>query len=207
MKQLWNVSTAAVLLLLLSSCGFNLGINSERIDFGISPVPLGFSASIYESNPDGTVALSIPSHTLSFSSWSGALGATVEGYTIEFYDASGNPLFSGDNVVNSQGALNVYVPPGLACNEPVPPSGTERVGNFWCRFDSDGVRYTKGPEVTSPGGKFLPITIAAEDYYLLFRGGAVGAYADFYIYGTNDIGRAFRSGPKRVSIQVPQGQE
>ena len=201
MRQLWNVLTAAALLLLLSSCGFNLGLNRPQIDLGIDPVPLGFD---YDLDRDtGDVELVIPSHTLTFASRAGAIGATVEGYTIEFYDSSGNPLFPGDSVVNSQGALNVYVPGGIMCVEPLPVVGDEEV--VGCRFDSEGARFARGPLVTSPSGSFLPITIAAEDYQLLFSGGAVGAYADFYLYGTDDLNTTFRSGPYRMSIQVPVG--
>lgn len=199
MKQLWNVMTAAALLLLLSSCGINLGYNKPQIDLGIDPTPLGFD---YDIDPEQGVTFTIPSHTLLFSSRAGAIGATVEGYTIEFYDSSGNPLFPGDSVVNSQGALNVYVPAGLTCTQPLPVVSDEILG---CRFDSEGVRFARGPRVTSPSGFFTPITMAAEDFKILFSGGAVGAYADFYLYGTDDLNSAFRSGPYRVAIQVPVG--
>ena len=203
MKQLWNVLTAAVLLLLLSSCGINLGYNKPQIDLGISPLPLGFSVSPYTPAPGETVTFTIPSHVLSFASRAGAIGATVEGYTIEFYDSSGNPLFPGDSVVNSQGALNVYVPAGITCTQPLPVVGGENLG---CRFDSEGARYARGPLVTSPNGFFTPITIAYEVYKILFSGGAVGAYGDFYLYGTDDLNSAFRSGPYRMAIQVPVEQ-
>ncbi len=201
MKQLWNVSKAAVLLLLLSSCGFNLGVNKPQIDLRVTPNPIGFDYDIDQET--GIVTFTIPSHTLTFTSRAGAIGATVEGYAIEFYDSSGNPLFPGDSVVNSQGSLNVYVPAGMTCTEPLPVVGSELLG---CRFDSEGVRYARGPEVTSSSGFFLPISIAAETYRILFSGGAVGAKADIYLYGTDDLNSAFRSGPYRVAIQVPVGQ-
>ncbi|CAN5751887.1 hypothetical protein BH24DEI2_BH24DEI2_01060 [soil metagenome] len=202
MKQLWNVTTAAVLLLLLSSCGFNLGYNKPNIDLGIDPLPLGFIVDPYIPEPGERITITIPSHTLTFASRAGSIGATVEGYTIEYYDSSGNPLFPGDSVVNSQGALNVYVPAGMTCADPLPVVGNEILG---CRFDSEGVRYVRGPLVTSPNGSFMPITIAYEDYKILFSGGAVGAYADFYLYGTDDLNSPFRLGPYRMSIQVPVG--
>ena len=201
MKQLWNALTAAALLLLLSSCGINLGYNKPQIDLGISPLPLGFD---YDLDDEGKVTLTIPSHILNFASRAGAIGATVEGYTIEFYDSSGNPLFPGDSVVNSQGALNIYVPAGITCTQPLPVVGGENLG---CRFDSEGARYARGPLVTSPNGYFMPITIAYEDYKILFSGGAVGAYGDFYLYGTDDLNSVFRSGPYRMAIQVPVGGE
>ena len=62
MKQLWNVTTAAVLLLLLSSCGFNLGLNKPQIDLGIDPLPLGFNYTIDQQT--GIVDIRISSHTL-----------------------------------------------------------------------------------------------------------------------------------------------
>ncbi len=201
MKQLWNVFTAAALLLLLSSCGINLGYNKPQIDLGISPLPLGFQYTL--NRETGVVTFTIPSHTLNFASRAGAIGATVEGYTIEFYDSSGNPLFPGDSVVNSQGALNIYVPAGITCTQPLPVVGGENLG---CRFDSEGARFARGPLVTSPNGFFTPITIAYEDYKILFSGGAVGAYGDFYLYGTDDLNSAFRSGPYRMAIQVPVEQ-
>ena len=154
--------------------------------------------------PGETVTFTIPSHVLNFASRAGAIGATVEGYTIEFYDSSGNPLFPGDSVVNSQGALNIYVPAGITCTQPLPVVGGENLG---CRFDSEGARYARGPLVTSPNGYFMPITIAYEDYKILFSGGAVGAYGDFYLYGTDDLNSVFRSGPYRMAIQVPVGGE
>lgn len=199
MKQLWNVTTAAVLLLLLSSCGFNLGLNKPNIDLRVSPDPLGFN---YDVDSEGIVTFTIPSHTLTFTSRAGAIGATVEGYSIEFYDSSGNPLFPGDSVVNSQGSLNVYVPAGMTCADPLPVIGNEILG---CRFDSEGVRFARGPSVESASGTFLPVPIASEVYKILFSGGAVGAKADIYIYGTDDLNSAFRSGPYRVAIQVPLG--
>ena len=197
MNRLTYLLLTGALLLLLSSC--TDALNSEKIDLGIDPNPLGFN---YDIDDDGVVTFTIPGHTLSLTSKAGAIGATVEGYSIEFYDSSGNPLFIGDHVVNSQGSLNVYVPPGLTCTDPLPVVGSEVLG---CRFDSEGVRYARGPNVTTPGSSFLPITIALEDYRNLFTGGAVGAYADFFLYGTNDLGNTFRSGPYRVNIITPIG--
>ena len=197
MKRLTYLLLTGALLLLLSSC--TDALNSENIDLGIDPNPLGFDSEV---DDEGAVEITIPGHTLSFTSKAGAIGATVEGYSIEFYDSSGNPLFIGDHVVNSQGSLNVYVPPGLTCTDPLPVVGSEVLG---CRFDSEGVRYARGPNVTTPGSFFLPITIAFEDYQNLFNGGAVGAYADFFLYGTNDLGSTFRTGPYRIAIQVPLG--
>lgn len=179
-------------LLLLSSC--TDALNSENIVMGIDPNPLGFNAT---EDDEGVVTITIPGHTLNFNSRAGAIGATIEGYSIEFYDSSGNPLFIGDHVVNSQGSLNVYVPPGLTCADPNVELG--------CRFDSEGVRYARGPSVTTPGSTFLPFPIALADYRKLFSGGAVGAYADFYFYGTNDLNITFRSGPHPVAIQTPLG--
>ncbi len=194
MKRLSLMTTLVTLLVLLSSC--SLGLNRENIDFGIDPNPLGFN---YTINPTtGVVTFIIPSHTLRLSNKAGAIGATVQGYSLEFYDSSGNPLFPGDHVVNSQGSLNVYVPAGLICDEPDPERG--------CHFISPGARYARSPVAVSQTGYFMPITIAFADYQLLFSGGAVGAYADAYLYGVNDNLSAFRSGPYQVAIQVPVGE-
>jgi len=215
MKRLSFLLIAAFLLL-LSGCGgyigsINTGLNRESVDLGISPAPLGFS---YDINQDtGAVTFTVPSHILYFTSRAGAIGATVEGYTIEFYDSSGNPLFPGDHVVNSTGALNVYVPAGLTCTNPLPVNSPDPRNpgvpgeTLGCRFDSEGVRYARGPAVNTPNMSLTPITIASADFDLLFRGGAVGAYADFYIYGTNDLGNDFRAGPYSVAIQVPLGDD
>lgn len=212
MKRLSFLLIAAILLL-LSGCGgyigsFNTGLNRENIDLGINPVPLGFS---YDIDPERGVVFTIPAHTLYFTSRAGAIGATVEGYTIEFYDSSGNPLFPGDHVVNSTGALNVYVPAGLTCTNPLPivnpnPNGSDEI--LGCRFDSENIRYARGPRVNASSGFFFPITLASEVFDRLFRsGGIVGAYGDVYIYGTNDLGNDFRAGPYTVAVQVPVGGE
>ena len=197
MKRLTYLLLTGALLLLLSSC--TDALNSENLVMGINPNPIGFE---YDIDDDGAITFTIPSHTLTLHSRSGAIGATVEGYSIEYYDSSGNPLFIGDHVVNSQGSLNIYVPPGLTCTEPLPTVGERVLG---CRFDSPGVRYAPGPEVSAVDNSFLPITIASEDFDLLFSGGAVGAYADLFLYGTNDLGNTFRTDFYRINIITPLG--
>ena len=184
-------------LLALTACSQNLGlaVNQHNIDFGIDPVPLGFTFDIDQET--GVVTFEIPQHELIFSSKRGALGATVEGYRIVFKDASGADLFSGDSEVNSLGALNVYVPPGSICDEPDPVRG--------CTFDDAGHRFAPGPQVRSPSGAFLPLDIASSDFELIGKGGAVGAYGDVFLLGTNDAGVTFSAGPYRVAIQVPLG--
>ena len=180
--------------LILSGC--SVGLNRENIDLGIDPDPLGFNYDINEET--GAVTFTIPSHTLVFSNKAGAVGATVQGYSIEYYDSSGNPLFPGDHVVNSQGSLNVYVPPGVSCDEPDPERG--------CRFYDEGARFARSPVVTSPSSFLMPISIAAADFDLLFSGGANGAYGDVYLYGVNDNLVKFRSGPYQIAVQVPVGE-
>lgn len=174
--------------LLLSGCTSVL--NSENIDLAVTPDLLVFTVS----GGSDSAAVSIPAHTLTFTSKEGAIGATVEGYSIEFYDASGQPLFAGDHVVNSRGSLNVYVPPGLACDKP------SAAGH--CNFNSPGVRYERGTPVTTTNSAFLPFPIASADYKRLSSGGALGARANFYLYGTNDLGNNFRAGPYQVAIQI-----
>lgn len=195
MKRLIYLILTGALLLLLSSC--TDALNGESIVFGINPNPIGFE---FDIDDNGVITFTIPSHTVFLHSRSGAIGATVEGYSVEYYDSGGQPLFIGDHVVNSQGSLSIYVPPGLTCTEPLPTIDGRTLG---CRFDSPGVRYAPGPEVSASNNSLLPLTIASADLDNLNTGGAVGAYADLYLYGTNDLGNTFRTGPYRINIITP----
>jgi hypothetical protein len=196
--------SALTLLTLLSSCSRGFSAAPYDFDVGVTPNPLGFDVDI---NPDtGVIEYIIPAHTLTFASSAGAVGATIEGYDIEYYEASNNPAFTGDFVQRSSGSLNVYVPPGIVCDELREPDA-EPAFDF-CTVNSDGAVFARGPERTSPPSYVIPLDIAIQLYDLVGIGGAVGAYAHIYFYGTDDLQRPFRSQePYQMAIQIPVGDE
>ena len=70
-----------------------------------------------------------------------------------------------------------------------------------------GARFARGPERTSPGIYLVPPDIAREIYRLVGIGGAVGAYADIYFYGSDDLQRPFRTEePYKMAISITGGQ-
>lgn len=196
--------SAVTLLLLLGGCSGGFSAAPYAFDVGVNPNPLGFSAA---PNLDtGVVTFGIPAHTFVFASNAGAVGATIEGYDIEYYEASNNPAFPGDFVQRSSGSLNVYVPPGIVCDELREPDA-EPAFDF-CTVNSDGAVFARGPERTSPPSYVIPLDIASQLYDLVGIGGAVGAYAHIYFYGTDDLQRSFRTQePYQMAIQIPVGDE
>jgi hypothetical protein len=196
--------SALTLLTLLSSCSRGFSAAPYAFDVGVNPNPLGFSAS--PNFDTGVVTFGIPAHTFIFASKAGAVGATIEGYDIEYYEASNNPAFPGDFVQRSSGSLNVYVPPGIVCDELREPDA-EPAFDF-CTVNSEGAVFARGPERTSPPSYVIPLDIASQLYDLVGIGGAVGAYAHIYFYGTDDLQRPFRSQePYQMAIQIPVGDE
>lgn len=204
MKNVQGVlfSAALTLLLLLSACGGGFSAAPYSFDVGVDPNPLGFEADTEPAT--GIITYTIPSHTMTFASKAGAVGATIEGYDIEYYEASNNPAFPGDYIQRSSGSLNVYVPPGIVCDELREPD-PEPVFDY-CTINSEGATFARGPVRTSPPSYMIPLDIAIQLYDLVGIGGAVGAYANIYFYGTDDLQRPFRTEePYQMAIAIPVG--
>jgi hypothetical protein len=179
---------------LLTACGD--GFSFTGPDFTVqtepNPLTLGFQ---YDSETN-ILTIRHYSHTFSFQSRSGAMGATVEGYDIEFYDSSGNPIFFGDSVARSSGSMNVYVPGGLTCDE------LKALPTFDnCTVNSAGATFATGPKRAGPAeSQLVADDIIVSLYRVTGDGGAVGANALMYFYGTDDIGRPFRVGPYQFGL-------
>ena len=213
-------------LLLLSGCGINV-LNSHGVMFGVDPAPLG-----YEVSDDG---IEIPSHLIKMHSRRGAMGATVRGYNVYYFNQAGEPIYLDDHVVYSKDSLNVYVPPGIRCDDP-----DEDVG---CTIHSSGAHYTEGYQVVSQPTLLLAGSIALEmervaredghynyecdpdhedynpeepdacnprdDDAVLFSEFVpkypVGWYAEIELFGIDDAGREFVTQRLTVDINVPLG--
>lgn len=190
-------------LSLLTACSGGISAAPYAFDVGVDPNPLGFDVDLLDAET-GAVEFVIPSHTMIFASKAGAVGATIEGYDIEYYEASDNPAFPGDYIQRSSGSLNVYVPPGIVCDELRSPDPEPAFD--YCTVNSEGAAFARGPARNSPPSFMIPVDIARELYRLVGIGGAVGAYAHIYFYGTDDLQRSFRTEvPYRMAIQIPVG--
>lgn len=199
--MLLSVSLA---LSLLTACSGGFSAAPYGFDVGVNPNPLGFSAD--PNLETGVITYTIPAHTFSFASKAGAVGVTIEGYDVEYYEASNNPAFPGDFVQRSSGSLSVYVPPGIVCDE-LRETDPEPAFEY-CTANSDGAAFARGPERTSPPSYVIPLDIASQLYDLVGIGGAVGAYAHIYFYGTDDLQRSFRTEePYQMAIQIPVGDQ
>jgi hypothetical protein len=178
--------------MLLTACGDGLSFTGPNFTVQTNPSPMVVDIN---TNPLTYVNTA---HTFSFSSRRGATGARIEGYDIEFYDSSNNPVFVGDSVARSSGSLSVYVPGGITCDELIADPNFDN-----CTVNSAGATFTPGPARQGPPSNFLvPPDIAFSLYNLLGDGGAVGAYALVYFYGTDDLGRPFRSEPFQFSLII-----
>ena len=187
------MGVALVALSSLSACGGGFSASSFGFDVALSPGPLGYDVS-------GDI-ITVPSHTLTFNSTAGSVGATVEGYTINYLDASGNNLFPGDSEQRSRGSLNVRVPPGIQCPEfNVDPPVIEN-----CTVNTPGAIFARGEPASSAPTFMIPGDIAQQHLELFQIGGAVGATANVTFYGTDDLQRNFTSAPFQFAITVPLG--
>ncbi len=168
-RGIW-LSVALVALSSLSACGGGFSAASVSFDVGIDPNPLGYEVDRDEET--GGRTFTIPGHNVSFASSAGAVGATVEGFEAEYFEASSNAAFPGDSIARSRGSMNVYVPPGVVCDD------LRANPDFdGCTANSLGAVFARGPARLSPPTTFLPLEIAAALDDLLGIGGAVGAYA------------------------------
>jgi hypothetical protein len=179
-------------VMLLTACGDGLSFTGPNFTVQTNPSPMVVDIN---TNPLTYVNTA---HTFSFSSRRGATGVRIEGYDIEFYDSSNNAVYVGDSTARSSGSLSVYVPGGLSCDELVADPTFDN-----CTVNSAGATFTPGPARQGPPSNFLvPPDIAFALYNLLGDGGAVGAYALVYFYGTDDLGRPFRSEPFQFSLII-----
>ena len=193
--------SAVTLLLLLGGCSGGFSAAPYAFDVQIDPNPL--SIDVVSVEPE-LVTVEVPAHVLRFASKAGAVGATVEGYDVYFYEASNNPAFPGDSVQRSSGSLSIYVPPGIFCDQLV-----EDITFDGCTVNSPGATFRRGPvrpplsqSVDLPQTTIIPLDIARELYNLVGIGGAVGANAEIYFYGTDDLQRPFRSDPYQLAIVI-----
>lgn len=180
-------------LTLLSACSGGFTAGKYDFDVALDPGPLG-----YEVSDQGVIT--IPSHILTFNSTAGSVGATIEGYRVEYFDSSGNNLFPGDSIQFSEGSLNVRVPPGIQC----PEFNTAPIIEN-CTVNTPGVIFARGEPASSASTALLPGDIAQQHLELFQIGGAVGATADVTFYGTDDLQRRFISDPFQFAITVPLG--
>lgn len=190
-RGIW-LGVALVALSSLSACGGGFSASSFGFDVALDPGPLG-----YEVTDDG---ITVPSHFMIFNSTAGSVGATIEGYTIEYRDSSGNNIFPGDSVQNSRGSLNVRVPPGIQC----PPFNDEPVIEN-CTVNTPGSIFARGEPASSAATFLLPVDIINQYGGLVGIGGAVGATANVTFYGTDDLQRRFESAPFQFAISRPVG--
>lgn len=130
-------SAALTVLSLLSACSGEFSAAPYSFDLQIDPNPLSIDVVSAEAE---LVTVEVPTHVLQFASKAGAVGATIEGYDIYFYEASDNPAFPGDSVQRSSGSLSIYVPPGIFCDQLV-----EDITFDGCTVNSPGATFRRGP--------------------------------------------------------------
>lgn len=188
------LSALLLALILLSACSGGFSAAPYAFDVALNPSPLGWSV-------DDQGKITVPAHILTFNSKAGAVGATIEGYEIEYLDSSGNPAFPGDSQQFSRGTLNVRVPPGIRC-----PALAEGAVDE-CTVNTPGVVFTRGEPASSAPTFMLPIDIILQLQKMLTIGGAVGATANVTFYGTDDLQRRFVSKPYQFAIATPVGNE
>ena len=188
--QLVLLGAALVVLTLLSACSRGVSASTYGFDVALDPSPLGWTVQ------GGTVT--VPSHILIFNSKAGSIGATLEGYHVEYLDSSGNNAFPGDSVQYSEGTLNVRVPPGIRC----PPTPEGQVDE--CTVNTPGVVFTRGDPAESAATAMLPLSIVYQLQDAILTGGAVGATANVTFYGTDDVQRPFISKPYQFAIVTPR---
>lgn len=196
-KKIAILGLASFGLLLLSACGQNV-ISGASYDFDVSldPSPLGFWV-------DDQGKITVPGHILTFRSKAGHVGAVIEGYEIEYLDASGSALFPGDTISHSKGSLNFRVPPGFLC--PIAEGVNSEVAEAECTINTPGVIIAQGEAVQTTATFMLSADIA---YQIIDRyrvGGAVGARAEVTFYGTDDLQRPFVSRTYEWAISSPVG--
>jgi hypothetical protein len=113
----------------LAGCG-NLRLGPAADVFSNIEPGIGF-----EVTEQGIVVVN---PTISFRARAGSVGVTVNRYSAEFIDSSGNPIYPADP--KTEGAIGVYVPPGITCDAPTDDG---------CTSFSKGAAFGVGPESRS----------------------------------------------------------
>lgn len=173
---------------LLAGCG-TLTLTSQQLQFALE----GSGTLGYEATP----GIVVETRNMRFRNASGAPGVTLTGYQIEYFDASGAEVKPGDNM--GQVSMNLFVPPGIQCDEPDPVTG--------CTVLSEGWRIAPGPQViTTEGFNLLPAGIALLHLDTMAASGVpdVGWYAEITFFGfrQNDFA-PFTTVPYKLHIAPP----
>lgn len=192
MKRTTFFLTLIVGATILAGCGRLVFLPQVDMQAGFTPTNFGF-----EIDQQGRII--VAAHIATLSAKQGSMGVYVDGYRIDFYDASGNPLFPGDSTLFSRGSLNVYVPPGITCDLPDPNNG--------CTSTSAGATFAAGPQKQIENFIDLPSDMIDQILALLGVGGAVGARGEVFFYGTDTNGYTQILGPYEVGITFPVGAE
>jgi len=182
-RLLVRAAVAAALVGLLAAC--TTTVTPSRLQFTMSPTGnLGYEVST-------TGEITVTARNLVFRNTAGQVGVTLTGLLIEFYDANDAAAPPGDNA--NVISLNVYVPPGIQCDQPDPVLG--------CTMQSAGARFAPGLQVTTPEAyQLLPVGVVLAH---IGAGQPVGWHADITFTGFTAIGQAFTSETYRVSIAPP----
>jgi hypothetical protein len=174
--------------IVLSGCGV-FTVTPSRMQFNLGPTAdLGYSA---------TPTISIAPRSMTFSNSAGAAGLQLTGYQIWYYDAEGNEIDPGG--ANGVGAMNVYVPPGIRCDEP-----DEELG---CSILDDGAEIRPGyPVTTEEVYQLLDVGVAEKHLAEVTADGYhdIHWYAEIQFTGfALDTGQSFISTRYRVRISPP----
>ena len=182
-RVLTLVIGAFVVTLLLSAC--TTEVASDRLQFSLSD-----SGTIgYELDDEGQ--LTVEGRNLRFRNGAGAYGVTISEYRIAFFDQAGAPIDAGGS--SQVGSVNLYVPPGIQCDEPDVVYG--------CKLGDPGWRFAPGAEVVSPQSyQLMPAGLALAH---VAAGFPVGWYAEIEFDGFDTVGQSFTTAPYLVSITAP----
>ncbi|UCH25878.1 MAG: hypothetical protein JSV66_18460 [Trueperaceae bacterium] len=202
MKRFWLVFALAVPVLILTGCGINF-FNGPSVSFSTVPGALGYSIS-------SSGVITVGERVLTFRNRAGAMGVTLTGYTIEFFNENGAPVDAIESAAGidnvSRGSLNLFVPPGIDCTSPDLDLG--------CTVNSAGATFVEGPVVSTQGYQLLPdgIVLAHLEHCTIEDQNAdgfsglvcpTGWYGEITFTGVSTTGRGYVSGPHILAIAPP----
>jgi len=152
----------AVLTLTLASCGGGSSLlPSASLKSQITP-GVGFDVDTNDAGEITNIVLVQPS--VRFFAQAGSTGATVERYSVEYFNSAGQEIIPSGNQVS--GTMNVRVQPGRRCTSE--DGQTPLVGDA-CTLFSKNLDYAPGPPSDGPSVALLPGSIARA--YLESRAG------------------------------------
>ncbi len=186
--KLRNVLILLGLAVILTACGTWYLTPRADIAVNFNPPALGF-----EVDDQGQII--VASHVLSFQSRAGAIGATVNGYRIVYYDTAGNPINGTDSTLYGTGALGTDVPPGITC------TAQQTDPTYRCSNADAGVSYKPGPIVAVSN----VITLDSSVVQIMLADDQVGDWAEVFFEITDDLNRTSEIGPYEVALVVPVG--